>query len=208
MGGGRGRGALPPFVPTPIDTYFTHEARGEGWSRDPPPQTDASLATESKPPRVVALLAMGSAKAKPAPRRPPPPPPQPPPASSTCGFGGRDSREAPLVATEETPDDDSTASEDMEDYVKEALEEVEEIERRHRKEREEEKKDLRHDYSDAQSVMAQYGSGSDDSSDPGATQATQRRYRKQRQKLEDEKSQMLPEDDKSQGAKRALQRDA
>ena len=61
--GGRGRGALPPFVPTPIDTYFTHEARGEGWSRDPPPQTDASLAKESKLPRVVASLAW-------SPRRP------------------------------------------------------------------------------------------------------------------------------------------
>ena len=199
---------MPPFVPTPIDTYFTHEARGEGWSRDPPPQTDASLATESKPPRVVALLAMGSAKAKPAPRRPPPPPPQPPPASSTCGFGGRDSREAPLVATEETPDDDNTAFEDMHDYVDEVLLDVEKNGRRHCKAREEEKKNLRHDYSDARSVMAQCGSGSDDSSDPGATQATQRRYRKQRQKLEDEKSQMRPEDDKSQGAKRALQRDA
>ena len=130
-GGGRGRGALPPFVPTPIDTYFTHEARGEGWSRDPPPQTDASLATESKLPRVVASLAMESAKAKPAPRRPPPPPPQPPPASSTCGFGGRDSREAPLVATEETPDDDNTAFEDMHDYVDEVLLDVEKDERRY-----------------------------------------------------------------------------
>ena len=151
---------------------------------------------------------MESAKAKPAPPRPPPPPPQPPPASTTCGFGGRDSREAPLVATEETPDDDNTAFEDMHDYVDEVLLDVEKNERRYCKEREEEKKNLRHDYSDARSVMAQCGSDSDDSSDPGATQATQRRYRKQRQKLEDDKSQMRPEDDKSQGAKRALQRDA
>ena len=113
-----------------------------------------------------------------------------------------------MVATEETPDDDNTAFEDMHDYVDEVLLDVEKNERRYCKEREEEKKNLRHDYSDARSVMAQYGSGSDDSSDPGATQATQRRYRKQRQKLEDEKSQKRPEDDKSQGAKRALQRDA
>ena len=53
------------------------------------------------------------------------------PTRSTCGFGGRDSREAPLVATEETPDDDNTASEDIEDYVREAFGLVEEIERHH-----------------------------------------------------------------------------
>ena len=146
---------------------------------------------------------MESAKAKPAPPRPPPPPPQPPPASTTCGFGGRDSREAPLVATEETPDDDNTAFEDMHDYVDEVLLDVEKNERRYCKEREEEKKNLRHDYSDARSVMAQCGSDSDDSSDPEATQDDMRlAKRKQRQKLEDDKSQMRPEDDKSQGAKR------
>ena len=30
-----GRGPLPPSAPTPIDTYFTPEARGEGWSLGP-----------------------------------------------------------------------------------------------------------------------------------------------------------------------------
>ena len=84
------------------------------------------------------------------------------PTRSTCGFGGRDSREAPLVATEETPDDDDTASEDMEDYAREAVREVEEIERQHRA--------AYGGGSDARSVMAQCGSDSGDRSDPEATQ--------------------------------------
>ena len=113
-----------------------------------------------------------------------------------------------MVATEETPDDDNTAFEDMHDYVDEVLLDVEKNERRYRKAREEAMKNLRLGGSDARSVMAQCGSDSDDRSDPEATQATQRRYRKQRQKLEDDKSQMRPEDDKSQGAKRLGGRDA
>ena len=84
------------------------------------------------------------------------------PTRSTCGFGGRDSREASLVATEETPDDDDTASEDMEDYAREAVREVEEIERQHRA--------AYGGGSDARSVMAQCGSSSGDRSDPEATQ--------------------------------------
>ena len=131
------------------------------------------------------------------------------PTRSTCGFGGRDSREAPLVATEETPDDDNTASEDMEDYVREAVREVEETERQHRKEREAEMKHLRYGGSDARSVMAQCGSDSGDRSDPEATQGDMQLAKgKERQKLEDDKSQMRHEDDKSQAAKRLGGRDS
>ena len=59
-------------------------------------------------------------------------------------------------------DDDNTASEDMEDYAREAVREVEEIERQHRA--------AYGGGSDARSVMAQCGSDSGDRSDPEATQ--------------------------------------
>ena len=60
------------------------------------------------------------------------------------------------------PDDDDTASEDMEDYAREAVREVEERERQHRA--------AYGGGSDARSVMAQCGSDSGDRSDPEATQ--------------------------------------
>jgi len=116
-----------------------------------------------------------------------------------------------LVATEETTDDDNTASEDIEDYVQEQWRDVEKIESQYRKTREEEEEGMKHlrsGGSDARSVMAQCGSDSGDSSDPDAIQDDMFFAKGKRHKqLEGDKIQMRSEGGKSQGAKRPRGRD-
>ena len=110
-----------------------------------------------------------------------------------------------MVATEETTDDDNTASEDIEDYVQEEWRDVKKIENQYRKTREEEEEGMKHQRSggsDARSVMAQCGSDSGDSSDPDATQDDMFFAKGKRHKqLEGDKIQMRSEGGKSQGAK-------